>query len=278
MRTTVPIGLAEQTEIKSYVDFVTSASAPVREALGIDSQRVGSTLALTIREDPSTFFNRAGGFDTEESITVDVLAQMCDFYREQGVSLGSIMIASPLLPPDWTSIAGKLHLTEGRRYVKLVCDTESAPPAADGIAALDPSLRVGPIEPHHAHEWATVMMTAFGFTMPNMIAMAESSVGKPNWRQYAVWDRERIIAVGGLFVNGECANMFGGATLPEGRRRGAQSALLTARIRAARAADCRWVVSETGAEEPGGHNTSLRNMLRAGFEPLYYRPNWLWRG
>ena len=143
--------------------------------------------------------------------------------------------------------------------------------------ALDPGLRVGLVEPHQAHEWATVMMTTFGFTTPGMIDMAASCVGRPNWRQYAVWDGERIIAVGSIFINGECADMFGAATLPEGRGRGAQSALLTARARAAQAAGCRWLVAETGAEGPGDHNTSLQNMLRAGFEPLYERVTWLWQ-
>ena len=183
----------------------------------------------------------------------------------------------PLLPPDWASTAAKLNLTEGFRFVKLGCSVETAAAAADGVAALGPGLRVGPVEPRHAREWSTVMMTTFGFTPPAMTDMAASCVGRPNWRQYAVWEGERIIAVGSIFVHGDCADMFGGATLPEARGRGAQSALLTARARAAQAAGCRWLVAETGAEGPGEHNTSLRNMLRVGFEPLYERVTWLWR-
>ena len=62
MRTTVPPGLAEQTEIEAYADFAAGLATQVREALGIGSLRVGSALALAIREDPSCFFNRAGGF------------------------------------------------------------------------------------------------------------------------------------------------------------------------------------------------------------------------
>lgn len=85
MRTTVPLDLAEQTEIGSYCDFATSAPAPVRESLGIGSLRIGSARALAIREDPSRFFNRAGGFSADEPVTADALAQVCDFYREQGV-------------------------------------------------------------------------------------------------------------------------------------------------------------------------------------------------
>ena len=274
----MPPGLAEQTEIRAYFHFVTDAPPPVRESLGIGSLRVGPALALTIREDSSRFFNRAGGFGIDEPITADVLAQVCDFYREQGVPQGTFMIAPSLLPPDWATTADKLNLTEGRRFAKLGCDIETALSSApDGVAALDAGLRVGPVEPHHAQEWATVMMPASGFTTPGLIDMAAACVGKPNWRQYAVWEGERIIAVGSIFVNGECADMFGGATLPESRGRGAQSALLTARARAARAAGCRWLVAETGAESPGDHNTSLRNMFRAGFEPLYERVTWMWR-
>jgi GNAT superfamily N-acetyltransferase len=277
MKTAVPLGLAEQTEIRTYVDFVTGAPAPVRESLGVGSLHVGSALALAMRNDPSGFFNRAGGFGAGEPITVDVLAQVCDFYREQGVSECGFMIAPPLLPPDWSAITGELNLTEGSRFAKLGCDIETMLSAADGLAALDPGLRVCLVEPHEAHEWATVMMTTFGFTTPGMIDIAASCVGKPNWRQYAVWDGERMIAVGSFFVNGECADMFGAATLPEARGRGAQSALLTTRARAAQAAGCRWLVAETGAEGPGEHNTSLHNMMRAGFERLYDRVTWLWR-
>ncbi|MFD7898520.1 N-acetyltransferase [Streptomyces sp. NPDC059743] len=277
MKATVPLSLAEQTEIGAYVDFVAGAPAPVREALGIDSLGIGSVLALAVREDPSRFFNRAGGFGDGEAITADVLAQVCDFYRKQGVSQGAFMIAPPLLPPDWASTVAELDLTNGRSYVKLGCDTETMLTAGDGIAALDPSLHVGLVEPHQANEWATVMMTAYGFDMPDMIDMAASCVGKPNWQQYAVRDGERIIAVGSIFINGDCADMFGGATLPEGRGRGAHSALLAIRAWAAKAAGCRWLVAETGAESPGDHNTSLHNMLRTGFRPLYERTTWLWR-
>ncbi|MFJ5212405.1 N-acetyltransferase [Streptomyces nigra] len=277
MTVMVPIGLAEQTEIKAYEDFVTGAPASVREAIGIESLRVDPAVAIAIRDDPSRFFNRAGGFAAAESLSMDVLERVCDFYREQRLLQGALMIAPPLLPSDWAITADKLGLVQGSRFVKLACDVETALSAADGVADLRPGLRVDRVGPEHADEWANIMMTTFGFTTPGMIEMAASCVCRPNWHQYAVWDEERIIAVGSVFINGECADMFGGATLAEGRGRGAQSALLTARARAAQAAGCRWIVAETGAEAPGSHNTSLHNMLRLGFEPLYERVTWLWR-
>ncbi|WUD77054.1 GNAT family N-acetyltransferase [Streptomyces sp. NBC_00510] len=278
MSTTVPTGLAEETEIKAYTDFVTGAPADVLSALGVGARQFGSARALAVREDPSRFFNRAGGFGPAEPVTADIVEQVCDFYRAQGVPQGSFMIAPSVLPSDWASTAQKWNLTEGTRFAKLGCDVATVLAGTDGVAALDPDLRVGLVERDQAREWATVMMTTFGFATPAMIDMAAACVGRPNWRQYAVWEGERIVAVGSIFVNGDCADMFGGATLPEWRGRGAQSALLTARAQAAHEAGCRWLVAETGAEGPRDHNTSLHNMKRAGFEPLYERVTWVWGG
>ncbi|WP_051798107.1 hypothetical protein [Streptomyces sp. NRRL S-337] len=95
----MPPVLGELTESLVYADFATSASASVREALGLGSLHVCSTQELAIRKDPSHFFNRAGGFGTDGPITVDDLVQVRDFSRKQGASQGSLMIAPPWLPP-----------------------------------------------------------------------------------------------------------------------------------------------------------------------------------
>jgi hypothetical protein len=40
---------------------------------------------------------------------------------------------------------------------------------------------------------------------------------------------------------------------------------------------CRWLIAETGAETPGRHNSSLHNLLRAGFTAVYHRQDWIWQ-
>ncbi|WP_432571036.1 hypothetical protein [Kineococcus sp. SYSU DK005] len=37
-----------------------------------------------------------------------------------------------------------------------------------------------------------------------------------------------------------------------------------------------WISAETCREAPGTRNPSLHNLLRAGFVPLYERPNRVW--
>ena len=61
----------------------------------------------------------------------------------------------------------------------------------------------------------------------------------------------------------------------EHRGKGAQSAILAARIEAAAAAGCEIVTTETGAPRDGQPGPSYRNIVRAGFEPHYVRANYL---
>jgi hypothetical protein len=51
-------------------------------------------------------------------------------------------------------------------------------------------------------------------------------------------------------------------------------ALLHRRIVDAAAAGCHTLFVETGERAPGRPSTSYGNILRAGFEEAYLRPNW----
>jgi GNAT superfamily N-acetyltransferase len=69
---------------------------------------------------------------------------------------------------------------------------------------------------------------------------------------------------GALFIHEREAGLFSGSTLPAARGRGAQTALLHARLRAAREAGCDLAIIKT---TPG--TTSQRNVQRAGFQLAY---------
>ena len=71
--------------------------------------------------------------------------------------------------------------------------------------------------------------------------------------------------------------MFGAATMPAARGRGAQNALLDARIREARDRGCRFASAETWAETPGSPNPSQHNMRHAGLTQVHVRRNWVLR-
>lgn len=79
----------------------------------------------------------------------------------------------------------------------------------------------------------------------------------------------QIVATGMLIVAGEVALLAGASTVPAARRRGAQLALLEARLRAAAEQGCAIAMMEAA---PG--SASQRNAGRHGFRVAYTRIKW----
>lgn len=100
--------------------------------------------------------------------------------------------------------------------------------------------------------------------------------GRPGWHCYIARNRAdgEAVATGALYVE-DGIGWFGLATtLREQKGRGAQGAILAARIGRAREVGCTEIVTETRVPGPDGPGPSYRNLLRAGFVPTYVRPNW----
>lgn len=79
----------------------------------------------------------------------------------------------------------------------------------------------------------------------------------------------RTIAVGALFVSARVGLLAGACTIPEARRRGAQLALLDARLRHAAKGGCDLAMM---CAAPG--SASQRNAERHGFRVAYTRTKW----
>jgi GNAT superfamily N-acetyltransferase len=110
---------------------------------------------------------------------------------------------------------------------------------------------------------------------PDLVPWCAAQVGAPGWYAFGAYDGDALVGMGALFAHGRCGQLSGAATLPEARGRGAQSALMAARIALARDLGLEWVTAETGSETRENPNPSLHNMHRAGLATLYERRNWL---
>jgi GNAT superfamily N-acetyltransferase len=114
-----------------------------------------------------------------------------------------------------------------------------------------------------------------GFELPEwLLPLAANVVGRPGWSCHVAYDDRKPAGAGALFVQEDVGWLGFGATLPEYRGRGAQSAILAARIEDARKQGCSTVVTETGELEEGRPSNSYRNILRAGFREAGVRPNY----
>ncbi|MEZ5077907.1 MAG: GNAT family N-acetyltransferase [Solirubrobacterales bacterium] len=119
------------------------------------------------------------------------------------------------------------------------------------------------------------MILATGFELPAWAAAFFAGLpSRPGMRCYVARLDGRPQACAAMLVDGGVAEFGGAATLEPARGRGCQLALLHRRIRDAAAAGCDTLFVETGERVPGRPSASYRNILRAGFEEAYLRPNW----
>jgi GNAT superfamily N-acetyltransferase len=122
---------------------------------------------------------------------------------------------------------------------------------------------------------AFALASSAGFGMPLPVAAEMSAiVGAPGWHCFVGWAGDEPAACGALYADGETGWVGVGSTRPEFRRRGAQGALLAARIAAAQALGVLRLTTETGEAVDGSPDQSYRNILRAGFREAYLRANW----
>ncbi|MCS7477163.1 GNAT family N-acetyltransferase [Umezawaea endophytica] len=257
----------EQVEAESAFAVVSGAPDDVAKSLGTATRRIGGGVALSMRDDPTNFWTKALGFT--EPLTEDVIAEVCDFYREQGVSRAVLQLAPSVLPVEWDEIRAKQGITAGTTWVKLAHGGGPVP-------AVDTSLRVDAVDAEHAEEWSAVRLTGFGMPLDGFRELFVATLAHPGVTAYGAWDGDRLVAGASLFTHCGAAEFAGASTLPEHRDRGAQSALLARRIADATAAGRTVLSAEAVKPAEGERNPSLENMRRLGFEVLYDRVNWVW--
>jgi hypothetical protein len=267
--------LAEQSEAEAMFSLETHATEATATALDMDATRLSGGVALSMRNDPTQFWSKALGFGFQEPVTAVMIENVCDFYRMRRTPVAVLQVAPSVLPHTWLDIHTRQGLEPGRTWVKLAFDLRTA--LDESSNQLDSTLRVAQVDTAQAGDWAACLLRGFGMPTEHLTGMLTPLVGTAGWHLYAVWHGDHIVAAAGMWTNGETAQLVGGATLPDWRGRGAQTALLVARTRAARDTGHRWMVAETGAETAGAHNSSLHNMTRLGFAVQYERRNWILR-
>jgi GNAT superfamily N-acetyltransferase len=250
---------AELGELEAFRDFY--AAAP--PGLGARSKEIGGALCVRLEPLPTvTMFNRVLGLGIDEPATRPELDEALDFVR--GVD-AYVTVAPDAEPHDLGGQLESRGLRADRGWTKFSRSTDRPPQATT-------ELRVERDESGDAFAEAATR----GFGVPDLfLDWLRRLAGRDGWQCFAALDNDRPAAAGALFLTGRVAWIGIGATVPEYRGKGGQGALLAARIRAAAEAGCEVVVTETGEPVDGLANGSYRNIVRAGFEPLYVRPNYL---
>jgi GNAT superfamily N-acetyltransferase len=214
--------------------------------------QIGGVTCLALRQLPLRIFNRAIGVDS-----VEQLDPITEFYGDAAWWVYDVNGLGPALEErGFTSDYGFMKFNRGV-----------------GPRQARSDLRIVRVEESKAGDFAGVVVG--GFELADWSApLAANVVGRPGWSCYVAYDGEAPAGAGALYVHERTGWLGFGATLPRFRGRGAQSAILAARIEDARRQGCTSVATETGALEEGRPSSSYRNILRAGFRETGVRPNY----
>jgi GNAT superfamily N-acetyltransferase len=254
---------AELGELEAFVDLY-GAAAP---GLGARVERIGSATCLAFAAAPrSAMFNRALGLGLGSPSREGDVEEVVRFYRESGVEC-CVAVAPQAEPAEIASWLGAHGFVPGYAWAKFRRGLDQLPEVAG-------ELRVEPVDGAEASTFAEVFIRGYGAPelMRDWLAQLPDREG---WDCFVAFDGNVPAATGALYSTQGVGWLGIAATLPEHRRRGAQTALLSARIRAAAVAGCDVVVTETGELLEGKPSSSYRNILRAGFELDYVRPNYV---
>ena len=205
-------------------------------------------------------FNRATGLGLDEPATEELVDGTLAFLEGTRSYVSVAPEARPAELATWLQARG---LTPGYGWTKFVRPSTDPPEAQT-------TLRIERVE----HGEAFGAAAAGGFEVPDLfrdwLALLPTRDG---WHCFVAFEGDEPAGAGALYVTGKIGWLGIGATVPEHRGKGAQSALIAKRIEAAAELGCEVVVSETGKPIDGRAGRSYRNLVRAGLEPVYVRPS-----
>jgi hypothetical protein len=256
-------------EARALADIVESMSPEVRERFGADVIEVEGATAILIKEANSAFFNRVIGLGVRRPATAAGLDRLLDFYaREEATVMVHLNPhAAPRGMADW------LERAELEREPDWVTIARGDGPVGEVDLA---GFTVKPVEPDQDELFAATLCAGYG--MPDEWApIWVGIVHSPRWMNWLLWESERAVATGSLFVEHGQARLSNGTTLPSHRGRGIHKGFLRYRIDAGLAAGCRLFTGETWRGGGDRVNPARRSHDRNEIREVYVRQNYLRR-
>jgi GNAT superfamily N-acetyltransferase len=214
---------------------------------------------------PASPLTQTFGLGLFEPFLERELDEVEDFFTNRGAA--TFHEVSSFVAPETLNLLGVRGYSPIEASTVLIRSTATAPAADSG------AITVRSIRAEEAPTWCRIAAQGWASESAELGSFLESlGAVMVQARGVACFlaelDREPIAAAAMHVTNGT-ALLAGAATIPSARRRGAQLALLDARLAfaSARGIDLAMVVTQPGS-------ASQRNAERQGFRPVYTRAKW----
>ncbi len=248
-------------------DVWDSVPAALAREKGVESRDFGPVRASIARELPRVgMMNLVLGATEPGAVESGNLAAATEWAASQGVNL--YVPVTPGLPESdaaeaWLGSNGFAHGYAWMKFIRGAHPPRFTAPEVEVVELTDPA------------QAPFGMIVASGFGLPAWASAFFADLpGRDGWRCYAARLNGEPQACAAMHVHAGLAEFGPAATLEPARGRGCQMALLHRRILDAIEAGCHTFWVETGERVPDKPSASYRNILKAGFEEAYLRPNW----
>jgi GNAT superfamily N-acetyltransferase len=262
----------DRVERRFWADVWDSVPADVARERGVERRNFGPVQASIAEAIPSVgMMNLILGAAESGAVDGGHLAAVADWVASRGV--GCYVPVTPGMPQtdaaeQWLAAHG---FSPAYAWMKFIRDAHpprfAVPGGVEVVEVTDPGQA----------PFGTIVGTGFG--LPAWASSFFANLpGRDGWRCYVALVDGEPQAGAAMLIHGGVAEFGLAATLEPARGRGCQLALLHRRIGDAAEAGCHTLFVETGERVPDRPSPSYRNILRAGFEEAYLRPNWQRRG
>jgi len=232
------------------------------------STDAGGAVVLRAPQAPdSPMLNRIVGLGAERPATE---ADIDEAIAAMGTGVTFYVAVAPgARPPELSQWLQERGLEPGWGWMAFRRGVHDPPPAPT-------SLRLVEVEAGGAGaQFARVVRISYG--LPEAIEPAIARAPHTGWLCWLAFDGDEPAGAAALYAAEGVAYLGLAGTLPKYRGKGAQNALLAARILRARELGCDLMLTETGERREDRPSRSYRNILRAGFEEVAVTANWLGR-
>jgi GNAT superfamily N-acetyltransferase len=256
------IAREEMIEAKAFVDLARITPQPFKDSVEFTCMPLGDGCAISLPSAPAIGLNRILALNDIDELNA-ALGWMKTKTGRRHVQISESSASDEMR--GWILDKG---LIENGAWAKLTRPAPVAPLSTEGPVRA----RLAGID--DAPTFGKLMCAGFGFPA-ELEPLWSCLVGKSGWACFIAELEGTPVGTGALFIEGDCAWLGAGATLSEYRNRGAQKALINARLNEGLAQGVSLFAVETSEPQEGQPNISFGNLTKAGFKLSYIRKNYL---